>query len=359
MKKYKTTLWCIIAGIFFAWIMYFYSSNRIIILWHKNSFVQKEINKALQGNYQGIWIDPKTEINSNIPIHIPQESIYNGINQDQLLNIFLQSYFHHINIEYSKKYSFTFKHAIIYNQNIIIQGYYNNKVKLEILDEYFFLKSIFLSLKLIIPNLKLIILYHNDKLLELEHLLPFFSHHMLIEYDKIKNNHTIQNEENNHHTTKIHIAYLSEKLGNKIDNHYEKNIYQLSTYKNKFTILTKDILEKNNNMINQAFEKGRNNIVYYTEFIQNQLSKLYVFYYPFLSSSDDTIIESVTAIPSLKINNVDIENISLLKKHFPHAIFCIAPLKIFFNTVYSQFFLLHYIESFENIKHILDSTLSI
>jgi hypothetical protein len=340
--KIKTIIIFSIISIIVALGMYFYYSGRIIIITHKNFSEETQTSFANIFNHQAVWINPNNENRNVINIHVSEKSDNIMQSQEKLLNLYLQSYFHHINIEYNDKYTYHFKHALLTNNIVIIQGTMNQIKELTILDEYFFLKSVFLSIQAFIPSIKKIIFYSEDKLLPLEHCIPYFNQQMLIEYHKIKSIPTASI-----HKNALYIGYTNTILGNSIDKQYEKSIYQKPLYKKQFLSITKEDLKNNTNLINHFCHTNNKQIIYYNQLEQDETEKTYIFYYPFLTWDNNEIEHTCSLLPDIHITNDDITKLQQLESTFPHSKAYLAPLKLFFNTIYQQFFLLHKITSYD------------
>lgn len=345
MKIYKALLYSILI-IIGTILLYLYQNNRIIVLWQKEDVLKKNYSYLPNIDSHGIWIEARTGKEKKITCSIEKDAYQNVTEKEDLLYLYLYKYFYYINIENLGIFQYNLNHITIYEKLAIINGKLLCNKDFSIEEEYLFLKSIFLTIKVFSPHVQEIYFYNDSKLLEMKYIIPFFNEDMLINECKEKNN-----------MSSISYSYVIvpfiQGIGNKLFSIYEKNIFQ--SYTNSHIFLAK---AKNRNDFPQEINTYKihdsNKIILYLSFVQSTENKVMVYYYPFINK--ENLLFELPEFPNvLKNNSLYIETLHTMKTGFSNCHCMIAPLTFFFDTVYPSFYIIFYVTNEKQIKEILQT----
>jgi hypothetical protein len=350
MKIYKPILYSIVIVIATG-LFYLYQNNRIIVLWQKEDELKKNYSYLPNIDSYGIWIDSRTGKEKKITCSIDKDAYQNVTEKEDLLYLYLYKYFYYINIENIGKFQYNLNHLVINDKIAIINGklFCNKDFSAE--EEYLFLKSIFLTIKILSPHIQEIYFYNDSSLLEMKYIIPFFNEDMLIKEYKENNNTNITGY------SYLLVPFI-QGIGNKLFSIYEKNIFQ--GYSNSRIFLPK---AKNRDAFPQEINTYKindpNKIILYLSFVPSTENKVMIYYYPFINK-DNPLFELSDFPQILKNNPLYTQTLHTIYTGFSNCHCMIAPLNLFFDTAYPSFYIIFYVANEKQIKEnlrILDSLL--
>lgn len=345
MKKFKF-LGLSFFIIILTYFLYLYHSNRIFILWQKNDPIHQVAASFYIEEYNGIWIDFINGQTKKIPCRIDSLISVDTVTKEDLLYLVLHKFFYYINIEHINWFQYFLKHVVLYDKVAIINGYFIFNKKLTPQQEYFFLKSIYITVINIFPEIQEIYFY-NDSQEEnnFQFVAPFFEQKMLSK-DEHLYLESISGEDKSDYS--FYLIPFIFGIGTKLYNIYEKNIYELS--KSPF-LLHQKFSHQNHiiNFVNKYKIDDWNKVILYINFVPSNKDSITFYYYPFFDSHDHIFL--IPEFPKIIKNNYLFQNIILnISQKISNSQFCIAPFIFLKNTVYPSFYVLCTVTNQEKVK---------
>ncbi len=352
MKIYKILLIIIFIVLIpiFTLIFFLYKEDRILILYKKNNIANTRQLQTYQNKLFGTLIKNKEII--KIPFSITFDTFDKNHPEDFLYSIMYQ-FFHYMNLEYIGKINYNLNHIVLNNKNIILNGSLEQTKPLSSQDEFFLLKSIFLTINNIFPYIESIYFYNDEIPLKLNHILPFFTKSMLDEKNISKN---INNDKKLLKNQIILIPYFQGN-GNLIDGIYEKNIFQ--KHQNTCIFIPKHKIgtEEYFKEINQYKIENTEKIIFYITIKEDTKEHIDLIYYPVIP--EENLIYEFESYPLCKKNNIIENTLSFFKTNFSPTSFYSYPFIPIINTIYPSLYIIIYVTNKEQITNILNKIESI
>lgn len=203
-----------------TFLFYLYKQNRLIILFKKNSITKNDYTNLYQEKLYGTILTEEEE-EKKIPFSISFDS-FDKKHPENFIYTILYQYFHYFNIENIGEVSYDLYHVALNHQALIINGRLNKIKPQSPYKEFFFLKSIYLTIRNIFPFISQLYLYNEENPLLLNYTLPFFTQEMIEKQREIESLDNIQSLSN---YEIILIPFLNSS-GKSIAGILEKNIFQ-------------------------------------------------------------------------------------------------------------------------------------
>jgi hypothetical protein len=346
MKTFKFLL--IIIGIvlipLLTFLLFLYTQDRLVILYRKTNEKTEIPFSSYQEKLTGIFITETEE--KKIPFSISFDT-FDKNHPENFIHTLLYQFFHYINLENIGNMNYDLYHVALNNKSIIINGSLHQTKALSPLNEYLFLKSIFITITKIFPFIESVYFYTDEQPLKLQYVLPFFTKEMINEElsttVKSPNNAILSKHQ-------LYLIPFFEGNGNQIEGIFEKNLFQ----KNQ----TAFFLPKNKNgttkyyqEINQYKSTEPSKIIVYLTIKQAEEEHLDIVSYPVIP--EEEYIYELTSYPLRQNNDIINSLVSRFKKEFPSITHYSFPFIPIINTIYPALYITISIKSISDVENIL------
>lgn len=222
MKKHLLWLGFVVLSLFLGLFFYLYQNNRIILKYEP----KKKDTSLIDNKYflkcnriEGVYYNEEQTI-QKIPLTLSEEDYNNSDNQEKIIHTYLHKYFYYLNLEKNNPTTCTLYHIALDRNTLIINFHLEKKRKLSVIEEHYIVKSLFLTVKNILPSIENVYFFDREDPLKLDYLIPFFSNLFLDKsYDK-------KIEDNEYKIDFIYIIPFIKDNGKRCEDTYEKNIFQ-------------------------------------------------------------------------------------------------------------------------------------
>lgn len=328
--------------IFSGYVYFLYKTEKIIFLTSSNEiFFKDSINKNQKYEEKriinGIYIRDFNEIRS-IPIYL-SDSLFQSKNPEIFFHDAFFQFFRYINIYEVDNFVLSLNHVAISNKKMIINMQMNKKKELSVAQEVNLVRSIYLTVKNILPYIENIYFYDDTEQFNFRHLLPYINKEIMdfvCKDDGTTKQFLLEQS--------ILIPLIDKFNGNVINDIFERNIFQSVTFFSlffmKYPFYTEEWFKEIYN-----FDTHQNSqfFIYFGNFSQSSEPTIKIFMYPFLTDSDT--VSLLSEIDRKIVFNQDIfseverikkiataKNISLIVQVMPlKAILCTPANSIYFE----------------------------
>lgn len=294
---------CLFVSFFLGCFYFFYKTERVIF-YNFTRTVDSNNNTFIyeQKKIKGIYINEKDE-EVLIPLNIT-DAFFDQNNPEIFLYNALFQYFRNINIYEVENFLINLDHIAINKKNVIINFHIDKKKDLTIKKEINLIKNIYKTTKIILPYIEKIYFYDDNKLYDFKHVESYFTEEMISQ--KMYENFLIKNENINYD---INIIPLFSNHGEKIENIFEKNIFQDSQYCINFF---------KSNLYSEEWQKElkiileEKKFIYFMDFFEKKISSVVIYIYPFFETEDTMVIFDFFERPIVYNENI-INHVNLIK----------------------------------------------